>query len=123
VIVVIGPERPTCDEHDVPLGEAGALPPRVGLIRAGSADDIQGLADDLAGVAGDLADAWITAEQTGVDCSMFADPEGVPQVLFVGNRRADERIADVIDDELGADEDGIVDVSVGPYEVRMFFIE
>jgi beta-galactosidase len=135
VIVVIGPERPTCDEHDVPLGEAGALPPRVGLIRAGSADDIQGLADDLAGVAGDLADAWITAEQTGVDCSMFADPDGVPQVLFVGNRRADERIADVIvpegtmlvdvltDDELGADADGIVDVSVGPYEVRMFFIE
>jgi beta-galactosidase len=135
VIVVIGPERPTRDERDAPLGEAAALPPRVGLIRAGSADDIQGLADDLAAVAGDLADAWITAEQTDVDCSLYADPHGVPQVLFVGNRRADERIADVIvpagtvlvdvltDEELGADAEGIVDVPVGPYEVRMFFVD
>jgi beta-galactosidase len=138
VIVVIGPERPVRDEHDTPLGEAAALPPRVGLIRAGSADDdasIQGLADDLAAVAGDLADAWITAEQTDIDCSLYADADGMPQVLFVGNRRADERIADVIvpegsvlvdvltDEELGADADGIVDVPVGPYEVRMFFVD
>jgi beta-galactosidase len=138
VIVVVGPERPARDERDAPLGEAAALPPRVGLIRAGSADDdagIRGLADDLAAVAGDLADAWITAEQTEVDCSLYADPDGVPQVLFVGNRRADERVADVIvpegtvlvdvltDEELGADAEGIVDVPVGPYEVRMFFVD
>jgi beta-galactosidase len=137
-IVVIGPERPARDEHDQPLGEAAALPPRVGLIRAGSADDdagIQGLADDLAAVAGDLADAWITNEQTDVDCSLYADAEGVPQVLFVGNRRADERVADIIvpegtvlidaltDEELGADAEGIVDVPVGPYEVRMFLVD
>lgn len=135
VVVVIGPERPARDERDLPLGEAAALPPRVGLIRAGSAGDIQGLADDLASVAGDLGDLWITAEQTGIDCSVFADADGTPQVLFVGNRRADERIADVIvpegtvlvdvltDEELGADEDGIADVPLGPHEVRMFLID
>ena len=135
VIVVIGPERPTRDEHDGSLGDAAALPPRVGLIRAGSADDIQGLADDLAAVAGELADAWITAEQTDIDCSLFVDPEGAPQVLFVSNRGPGERIADVVvprgtvlvdvltDEELGADADGIVDVPVGPSEVRMFFID
>lgn len=135
VVVVIGPERPTRDERDQPLGEAAALPPRVGLIRAGSAGDIQGLADDLASVAGDLGDLWITAEQTDVDCSVFVDAAGAPQVLFVGNRRADERIADVIvpertvlvdvltDEELGADEDGIADVPLGPHEVRMFLVD
>jgi beta-galactosidase len=135
VVVVIGPERPTHDEVDRPLGEAAALPPRVGLIRAGSAGDVQGLADDLASVAGDLGDLWITAEQTGIDCSVFADASGAPQVLFVSNRRADERIADVIvpegtvlvdvltDEELGADEDGIADVPLGPHEVRMFLVD
>jgi beta-galactosidase len=135
VVVVIGPERPTRDELDRPLGEAAALPPRVGLIRAGSAGDVQGLADDLASVAGDLGDLWITAEQTDIDCSVFSDAHGAPQVLFVGNRRADERVADVIvpegtvlvdvltDEELGADEDGIADVPLGPHEVRMFLVD
>jgi hypothetical protein len=135
VIVVVGPERPTRDEHDGLLGDAAALPPRVGLIRAGSADDIEGLADDLAAVAGDLADAWITAEQTDIDCSLFVDPDGVPQVLFVANRGPGACVADVIvpggtvlvdvlsDEELGAGADGIVDVAVGPSEVRMFFID
>lgn len=134
-VVVIGPERPVRDEHDQPLGDDAALPPRVGLIRAGSADDLDGLGDDLGAVAGELAEVWITAEQASVDCSVFVDPEGTPQVLFTGNRSADPVIADVIvpagtvlfdalaDEEISADEDGIADVPLGPHEVRMFLID
>lgn len=134
-VVVIGPERPARDERDQPLGDAAALPPRVGLIRAGSAEDLDGLADDLGAVAGELPDVWITAEQTDVDCSLFVDPEGAPQVLFTGNRSPDPVIADVVvpagtalfdaltDEELGAADDGIVDVPLGPHEVRMFLVD
>ncbi|WP_428265108.1 beta-galactosidase [Haliangium sp.] len=138
VVVVLGPGRPSRDERDQPLGDGEAAPAGAGFIRARSAEDIDGLADDLAAVAGDLSDLWITAEQTGVDCSLFSDRAGRPRVLFTGNRRqrpvtadvlvpAGTELVDVLSGQaLRGEADGgeaIVDVPLGAGEIRMFRID
>ena len=140
-VVVIGPWRPTRDEHDQPLGNAASLPRRAGLIRAGSLDDLEGLAEDLAGLAGDLADVWITAVGRDVDVSAFEEPSGTVRVVFVANRSERPLVADVLvpagvhlRDPLAGDampprdgdpgEDGIiVDVPLGPHQVRLLLVE
>lgn len=137
VVVVLGPGKPTRDEHGRSLGSDGALPTRAGLIRRESIDDLEGLADDLAELAGELPDAvadlWLAAEQADVDCSLFVDQAGAPRVLFVGNRADEDVIADVIvpggtvlvepltDHELMVEGD-TVDIALEPQQVRMFLI-
>jgi len=84
--VVIGPGRPSRDELDRPLGEDAALPRRVGLMRAGSLDDIDGLARDLAAAAGeDAAAAPVRAAGGEVHVSIFEDAGGAPRAVLVGN--------------------------------------
>lgn len=143
VVVVLGPDKPTRDEHGRALGSDGALPARAGLIRNESIADLEGLADDLAELAGELPDAvadlWLAAEQADVDCSLFVDQAGDARVLFVGNRADEEVTADVIVPRgtvlvepltgqaftaAGADVDGgdVVDIGLEPQQVRMFFI-
>jgi len=87
VRVVIGPERPTRDELDVPLGEQAALPRPVGLLRPASLEDRAGLARDLAQASGETAPAFSAAPR--VHLSVFEDPQGAVRALTLGNPDAD----------------------------------
>ncbi len=129
--IILGPGRPTRDERDQPLGDDAHLPPRVGLIRPESLEDVDGLADDLAAVAGDLEDLWIPADGDAVDTSAFRDASGAVRVLFVANRAGEAcsprilvpfgaRLEDVTAGDLLAEADGKATVALAPWQVRMF---
>lgn len=129
-IVVVGPGTPSCDEFGEDLG--AGRPPKAGLIRSASIADIDGFADDLAGVAGELPDDW-SCEEPGVDCSVFATPQGEVRAVFVGNAENRARRADVVvPDEVVVTEaitgatidvaDGLASIALQPYQVRMFVV-
>lgn len=131
--VVIGPDKPRFDEWGGALGADSGLPARVGLIRAESLEDLDGLAEDLAAVAGDLSPEFITAEAEHVDCSVFRDAAGAPRVLFVANRIGTACTADVvlpfdcgITDPFGGAAitrtDGIALIPLAPHEVRLLVL-
>lgn len=131
--IILGPGRPSRDEFDQPLGEDGRLPPKVGLIRPESLEDLDGLADDLAAVAGDLEDLWIPADGDAVDTSVYRDRNGSVRVLFVGNRTGNAcsprilvpfgaRLEDVTGGDRLAEAAGQVELSLAPWQVRMFRI-
>jgi hypothetical protein len=131
--IVIGPDKPSRDEWGEPLGDDGLLPGRVGLIRAESLEDLDGLADDLAAIAGDLPPEFSTAEAEGVDCSVFRDADGEARVLFVANREATARTVDVVVpfesaplDPFGGPpievSDGTAMVPLAGHEVRMLLL-
>ncbi|HWM85297.1 MAG TPA: hypothetical protein VNO33_05650, partial [Kofleriaceae bacterium] len=91
--VVIGPEQPVRDELDrALLGEEARLPRRVGLMRAGSLDDLDGLARDLEATAGGGEPDWSIEDQDGagsIDLSLFEDPDtGAVRAAFAGNPSA-----------------------------------
>jgi beta-galactosidase len=134
-VVVIGPRKPSRDEHDQPLGADSAPPKRVGLIREGSRDDLAGLAQDLAGLAGELPDVWIAGEADGVDVSPFENASGVVRVVFVANRTAAALVADIVVPEglrlrdplaheaMHHRTPDMVDVPLQPHQVRLLIVE
>ncbi len=83
-IVVFGPDAPTVDELDQPLGDDLAPPRRAGRMRPGSLDDLAGLAADLAALA--PRDEWIATRPAGVTTACFAAHDGRVRALFVANR-------------------------------------
>jgi len=80
------------DELDRALGEEARLPRRVGLMRAGSLDDLDGLARDLEATAGGGEPDWSIEDQDGagsIDLSLFEDPDtGAVRAAFAGNPSA-----------------------------------
>ena len=85
--VIAGPERPTRDELDRVLGDDARLPRHLGLMRAGSLEDVDGLARDLSAAAG-RDENWCADREPGappVDVSVFEDAGGAVRALFVGN--------------------------------------
>lgn len=133
-VVVIGPGKPSFDEYGQPLAEDAAMPPRAGMMSRSSLGDLEGLAADLARLVEDLPDAWM-ADQADVDCSLFLDADERPRVLFVGNPSGGKVIADIVvvpgtvlmdamsRERLLPDAEGLVDVPLGAYQVRMFLLE
>lgn len=85
-VVVLGPGTPTHDELGRPLAD-GALPRRVGMMRAGSLDDLPGLADDLGAIVAP-PEAWTIARGRDVDCMPLAGPDGTVRAAVVVNRSA-----------------------------------
>ncbi|MBK7075101.1 MAG: beta-galactosidase [Myxococcales bacterium] len=85
-VVVFGPDAPTLDELDQPLGDDLAPPRRAGRMRPGSLDDLAGLAADLAALA--PRDEWIATRPAGVTTASFAAHDGRVRALFVANRTA-----------------------------------
>ncbi len=86
--IIAGPDRPSRDELDRPLGEDAKLPRRLGLMRAGSLDDIEGLAADLAAAAGGDEDWLVAADDKGAPAahlSLFEDASGAVRALCLGN--------------------------------------
>lgn len=79
-IVVLGPTPPTRDEHDAPL-ELPALR-RVGKMRPGSLDDLEGLAADLTQLAGPPP-TWLCPDDTCA-ISLF-ERDGQTRALFLSN--------------------------------------
>lgn len=79
-IVVLGPTPPTRDEHDAPL-ELPALR-RVGKMRPGSLDDLEGLAADLTQLAGPPP-TWLCPDDTCA-VSLF-ERDGQTRALFLTN--------------------------------------
>ena len=98
-VVVVGPERPTHDERDRPLGTDAATPAQAGLIRAQSIDDVEGFADDLIALLDDRPDrppdGWV-CEQAHVSCSLFVDGNDQPRVLFVANQSDEAESAELV---------------------------
>jgi beta-galactosidase len=92
-VVVLGPGTPTRDELGRPLAD-GALPRRVGMMRAESLDDMPGLADDLAEIVAP-PEAWTVARGHGVDCMALAAPDGAVRALVVTNRSAKSHRAEL----------------------------
>jgi beta-galactosidase len=84
-VVVIGPGTPTRDELGRPLPD-GTLPRRIGMLRDGSLDDVEGLATDLAALAPPPS-PW-HALGGDADAAMFADPAGQPRAVVLVNRTA-----------------------------------
>jgi len=86
--IIAGPERPSRDELDRPLGEDARLPRHLGLMRPGSLDDVEGLAADLAAAAGS-GEVWrvATSEDGGpvAHLSVFEDARGAVRAICVGN--------------------------------------
>jgi beta-galactosidase len=82
--VIAGPDRPSRDELDRPLDRDARLPRRLGLMRAGSLSDIDGLALDLAAAA-QTAEDWTIDRATGVHLSVFEDASGAVRAVCVGN--------------------------------------
>ncbi len=82
-IVVVGPGSPTKDELDQPLVDG--LPKRVGMLKAGSLDDIPGLAADLAALAGDVSEAWQVERPDDVRAFAFADASHRVRVVFIAS--------------------------------------
>ena len=85
-VIVLGPGTPTRDELGRPLAD-GALPRRVGMMRAGSLDDVPGLADDLGAIVAP-PEAWTVARGRDVDCMPLAGPDGAVRAAVVVNRSA-----------------------------------
>jgi hypothetical protein len=83
-VIVIGPDTPTRDELDQPL--AGAAPRRLGLMRAGSLDDLPGLAADLAALA--PRDAWYALRPAGIVVTPWLTVDGRVRAVFVEHRGA-----------------------------------
>lgn len=83
-VIVLGPGTPTRDELGRPLAD-GALPRRVGMMRAGSLDDLPGLADDLGAIVAP-PEAWTVARGRDVDCMPLAGPDGAVRAAVVVNR-------------------------------------
>jgi beta-galactosidase len=82
VQVIVGPGRPARDELDRPLGEEARLPRRVGLMRVGSLEDLDGLSRDLSQATAGEAEWSATG---GVDLSLFEDADGAVRVVALGN--------------------------------------
>ncbi len=130
-VVVIGPDTPTLDELGRPLD--AALPRRVGRMRAGSVDDIEGLAEDLAGLV-DEREAWTIERGHDVDCAAHVDASGAARAVFVVNHSAKAARAvvrtpgkvaarDAISGERIDGGDGGLEVAVAPHTVRMLVVE
>jgi hypothetical protein len=128
-IVVIGPNTPTKDELDQPLGEPP--PRRVGRLKPGSLEDPRGLADDLAALAGDAPDAWQIERPEQVRCHVFADAAG-PRVVFVLSDEpkpvtatlfADATLRDPFTSERIVPKDGRAQIALAARGVRMFVVE
>jgi hypothetical protein len=92
-VLVLGPGTPTRDELGHPLERP--LPKRIGLMRAGSLDDLAGLADDLAAVA-TPPETWTLAKGREVDCAAFADDGGAVRAVFLVNHGARAHDAEVV---------------------------
>ncbi|MCG8418784.1 MAG: beta-galactosidase [Proteobacteria bacterium] len=150
VPVVVGPGRPTADEHGQPLGNDARLPPGTGVIQPHSMDDVQGFADDLIQLIeepldppsgrmsrqethGEIDDMWV-ADNTDVACSLFADSDHTPRALFAANSavqpsRANLLVPDgtILSDPLTGEtlhgRNGTVPVTLSALEVRMLLIE
>src|SRR5690606_20381656 len=110
--VVIGPDLPTHDELDRPLGSDSERPPGAGLLARESMVDVQALAADLLDLAGELTDLWIAPESPDVHCSVFVDGEDAPRVLFVGNQSAAPQLAVVNVFDICQREDGITGAQI-----------
>lgn len=137
--VVIGPERPTRDELDRPLGPADTLPRRYGLVRPGSLEDPDGLAQDLRDIAGEAArgPVWLEGASTewpdqSTWLCLFADAAGHPRAVFTGNagpsparvRLAADRALAIRDPWTGAHLDlnpaAPAELELPPHSVRMW---
>ena len=140
--VVIGPERPTRDELDRPLGPTDTLPRRYGLVRPGSLEDPDGLAQDLRAIAGEAArgPVWLEGAVTGWPdqsawLSLFADAAGQPRAVFAGNagpsparvRLAADRALAIRDPWTGAHLDlnpaAPAELELPPHSVRMWIAD
>jgi beta-galactosidase len=131
VQVIIGPERPARDELDRPLGDDARLPRHVGLMRAGSLADLDGLAGDLAAAAGPGPEDWRTADPLAL--SLFEDAGGVVRALALGNPAGDAAhghlagpagaaLRDLATAELLRGDRGRFRVDLDPYAVRLFAV-
>jgi len=131
-VVVIGPDTPTRDELDRPLGDHAAPPRKAGRMRPGSLDDLAGLAGDLAALA--PPDDWIVERPAGVLIDVFEDTAGRVRVLLVlnpGERRVSARVlvpaATAVRDPLSGDRfeevDGRLAVPLGGHDARMLVVE
>ena len=87
-VIVLGPGTPARDELGRPL--AAPLPKRIGLMRAGSLDDVAGLAEDLSALTVP-PETWTVARGADVDAMALADPAGVVRVVTLLNRSAEAR--------------------------------
>ena len=85
VQIIAGPERPSRDELDQPLGDDARLPRHLGLMRPRSLDDLDGLARDLSHAAGDVDLPWRASD--GIDLSLFEDDDSI-RVVAAGNPSA-----------------------------------
>ena len=86
--IIAGPERPSRDELDRPLGDDAKLPRHLGLMRPGSLDDVEGLAADLAAAAGGEEEWRVAAGENGdpvAHLSVFEDASGAVRAICVGN--------------------------------------
>jgi hypothetical protein len=111
-VVVFGPDAPTLDELDQPLGDDLAPPRRAGRMRPGSLDDLAGLAADLAALA--PRDEWIATRPAGVTPASFAAHDGRVRALFVANRTARAARAIVAIAAGAALRDALTDAPVPP---------
>jgi beta-galactosidase len=122
--VIAGPERPSRDELDQPLGDDARLPRHLGLIRPDSLDDIDGLAHDLAQAAGADPD-W--RARAPAHLSLFDDAAGKVRALTVGNP-TDQPLSVTLEAPAGvALEDpwsGAIrgSISLDPYGVRWLLV-
>lgn len=128
-VIVVGPERPERDELDLPL--ADALPRRVGLMRAGSLDDLAGLADDLAALA--PRELWIAERPAGVTVTPMLAVDGRVRAIFVANRRparaqavirvpTDARLTDALDGAALPHRDGALALELAGHAVRWLIV-
>jgi beta-galactosidase len=81
-VVVIGPQTPTRDELDQPLGEPAAK--RMGRLQP-DLTDLASLAEDLRGLAGEASDAWQIERPDLVRAMPFATADHVVRVVFVAS--------------------------------------
>jgi beta-galactosidase len=131
--IIAGPDRPSRDELDRPLDGDARLPRRLGLMRAGSLDDIEGLSLDLAAAAQTDED-WSLERGAGAHLSVFEDASGAVRAVFVGNPgprtiRAQLQappgasLRDPWSQRIVKREKGSLVIDLEPHAVRLFAVE
>lgn len=131
--VIIGPDLPTHDELDRPLGSDSERPRGAGLLARESMADVHALAADLLDLAGELSDLWISPESPDAHCTVYVDGDDTPRLLFVGNQSPSPQLVlvNVLDTCLLEDgitgekirgEGGLAYVTLARHQVRVFLI-
>jgi beta-galactosidase len=133
VQIVCGPGIPESDELGRPLGEDAVLPPRAGRLDESIVSDREELAAALLGLAGDLGNLWISPEEPAVHVSPFEDEGGAVRAVFVGNSSNLEvtaavnmpggALVDCLSGERIESAEGVAEVVLEQFQVRMFALE